>query len=297
MLNHDNTNGKNVHVGKNGSAPKAAILTLFEEAGIPLKTTNNGKYQAGHPHAHDSKSGTCIFIEPDKDCWRCTSCKAGGNSADFLLDIGTFEERDAAEEYLTQRFGKEYAQAHLQSKGRGSQSTQLVKLTQQAGAQLWHDPEDNSWASIPVGGHHEHWPIRSRGFRKWLGRLFYLEEQKAPSSQAITDALGVLEGQGLYDGAKYDVFTRVASYNGRYYLDMADDSWRAIEIAPRGWEIITNPPVKFRRAKGMLPLPAPTPGGSLEPFRDMLNLGDDDDWALLISWLITAFRPTGRIHY
>jgi hypothetical protein len=39
------------------------------------------------------------------------------------------------------------------------------------------------------------------------------------------------------------------------YLDLADDRWRAVEVGPEGWQVITCSPVRFRRAAGMLPLP------------------------------------------
>ena len=63
---------------------------------------------------------------------------------------------------------------------------------------------------------------------------------------------------------------------------------------------MTNPPVKFRRTRGMLPLPTPVRCGSLNGLRRFLNvppLGDGDDgddagWILTVSWLIAAFRAT-----
>jgi hypothetical protein len=37
------------------------------------------------------------------------------------------------------------------------------------------------------------------------------------------------------------------SYNGNIYLDLCDDAWRVVEVAPRGWRVIDRPPVKFLR--------------------------------------------------
>src|SRR4029077_12003263 len=58
----------------------------------------------------------------------------------------------------------------------------------------------------------------------------------------------------------------------RVYLDLCDPDWRAVEIGPDGWRIIANPPIRFRRTAGMLPLPLPEPGGSLENLRPFLNV-------------------------
>src|SRR4051812_18687642 len=43
----------------------------------------------------------------------------------------------------------------------------------------------------------------------------------------------------------------------------------------------------------MLPLPAPTRGGSLEPLRRLLNIEDDSAWKLIVSWLVAALRDRG----
>jgi hypothetical protein len=43
------------------------------------------------------------------------------------------------------------------------------------------------------------------------------------------------------------VFTRVAALTDRIVIDMADATWRAIEITRTGWRVIDEPPVRFRR--------------------------------------------------
>jgi hypothetical protein len=89
--------------------------------------------------------------------------------------------------------------------GRKSQATILVELAEKAEVTLWHDPEYHPWATIPIDDHLEHWPLGSGGFRRWLRRLFYENEGKTPGSQAVQHALGVLEGQALFDGPEHPV--------------------------------------------------------------------------------------------
>src|SRR5215472_13098050 len=52
----------------------------------------------------------------------------------------------------------------------------------------------------------------------------------------------------------------------------AVDRWRAVEVGPDGWRVIGSPPVRFRRPPGMLPIPAPERGGSVEALGSFLNL-------------------------
>jgi hypothetical protein len=174
-----------------------------------------------------------------------------------------------------------------------SQATLLVSLAMGAGAELFHSPEGDAYATIDVEGHRETWPLKVRGFRRWLARLFYEEEGKTPGSQAIHDALGVLEGKALFDGPEYPVYTRLAEHNNAVYIDLANERWQAIEITAKGWQLIDTPPVKFRRTRGMLALPDPVRGGTLATLRSFVNLASEDDWRLLVAWLVMTMRPTG----
>src|SRR3974390_724986 len=53
------------------------------------------------------------------------------------------------------------------------------------------------------------------------------------------------------------------------------------------------PPVRFRRTPGMLPLPVPERGGSIETLRSFLNLPSGDGFVLIVAWLLAALRAGG----
>lgn len=174
-----------------------------------------------------------------------------------------------------------------------SQATTLAALGLGAGAELFHSPEGEGYATIEVEGHRETWPLKVKGFRRWLARLFYEEQHKAPGSQAVQDALAVLAGKAVHDGPECPVYTRLAEHQGAIYLDLGNPQWQAVEITTSGWQLIDTPPVKFRRAKGLLPLPEPVRGGTLAAMRPFVNVGSEADWRLLVSWLLAALRPSG----
>ncbi len=159
--------------------------------------------------------------------------------------------------------------------------------------ELFHDQTAEPYATIPVDGHRETWPLASRGFKRWLARRYYDAEGKAPNAQALTDAIGVLAGKALFEGPLHPVSVRLAAHPDTIYLDLADSAWRVVEIDARGWRFATEPPVKFRRPKGMAALPEPVRGGTVAELRQFANVGSDDDWMLIASWLVAAFRPTG----
>ena len=171
-----------------------------------------------------------------------------------------------------------------------SQATALVGLTE--GVELWHSPDFDAYATIENDGHAENLPLISRGFKRWLSRQFYLEQGKAAGSQAVQDALSVLGGKAVYEGAERQVYTRLAGHNGKIYLDLANQNWESVEIATDGWRTISDPPVKFRQVKGMLPIPNPVAGSDIGSLRRFVNVSDGD-WPLLLAWLVAALRHVG----
>src|SRR6516164_9208476 len=174
---------------------------------------------------------------------------------------------------------------------RPSQADVLIALAQSA--ELFHAPDGTGFADIDINGHRETWPIRSKGFRRWLSRCFYEATGGAPSSEALQSALNVIEARAHFDAPELAVHIRVGGLNDRLYLDLGDQSWRAVEIDATGWRIIDSPPVRFRRAAGMQPLPMPMSGGSVEKLRSFLNVKTDADFVLAVSSLLAAFRDCG----
>ena len=159
--------------------------------------------------------------------------------------------------------------------------------------ELFHTPSGVAFADFITEGHRETWPIRSKRFRTWLRRCYYHASGSAPSAAAIRSALDLFEARAQFDGPERAVNTRVAEHAGRLYLDLADEHWRAVAIGPDGWRVLGCPPVRFRRAPGMLPLPVPERGGSIEALRSFLNLSNQNDFVLVVAWLLAALRSSG----
>lgn len=176
--------------------------------------------------------------------------------------------------------------------GRGpTQADILIKLA--LSAELFHAPDGTGFADISINGHRETWPIRSKGFRRWLARGFFEATQGAPSSEALQSALNVIEAKAHFDAPERTVNIRVGGLDGRLYLDLCDATWRAVEIDATGWRVIDNPPVQFRHTAVMLPLPVPMSGGSVETLRPLLNVKSNADFVLVVAWALAALRNCG----
>src|SRR5499425_2387605 len=176
--------------------------------------------------------------------------------------------------------------------GRGpKQADILIGLAHSA--DLFRSPDGIGFADLDINGHRETWPIRSKGFRRWLARRFYDTTQGAPSSEALASALNVIEAKAHFDAPEREIYVRVGGLDGRLYLDLGDETWRAVEIDVTGWRVIDNPPVRFRRAAGMQPLPMPVRGGSVDALRSFLNLKTDTDFVLAVAWALACLRDRG----
>jgi hypothetical protein len=129
-----------------------------------------------------------------------------------------------------------------------------------------------------------------------LQLAYYEEKNGAPSSEAMSTAIKTLMAKARYDRLVRDVFLRTAAVDGKVYVDLADDQWRAIEIDSDGYRVVDDPPTHFRREAGMLPLPAPSsiePRKGIERLRDLLRLRDPRDFVIIVAWLLAALASRG----
>ncbi|MHC2626350.1 hypothetical protein ACVIW2_008382 [Bradyrhizobium huanghuaihaiense] len=174
---------------------------------------------------------------------------------------------------------------------RPTQANILAELAQSA--ELFHAPDGTGYADLDINGHRETWPIRSKGFRRWLTRRFFEEKGGAPNSEAMQSALNLVEARAHFGSPERCVCIRVGALEGRLYLDLGDEEWRAIEIDSTGWRIVNDPPVRFRRATGMQRLPDPVRGGSVEALQRFLNVHSNKDFVLAVSWALACLRNRG----
>ena len=167
--------------------------------------------------------------------------------------------------------------------------------------ELFHDPGSIAYATIPIDDHRETWLLHSKGFRQWMARRYHEKHEKTPNTQALVDATSVLAGKAIFDGPEHRVYIRNAEHEGIVYIDLCNERWDVLAIDRNGWRVESSPPVKFRRTRGMLPLPTPVTGGTVTTLRRFINVpsgdggdgGDASSWILSVAWLIAAFRPRG----
>ena len=154
---------------------------------------------------------------------------------------------------------------------------------------------EDAYADVCMGGHRETLPVRSRGFERWLRRLYWERTGRGAPREALTHAQENLDAQAARAGQRR-VYQRTATHGGRLYIDLCDDSRRVVEIDSEGWRVLGDPPeVRFRRTKTAAPLPEPVRGDPCEGLSALgrfLNMGDGD-FVLCVAWLLASLKDTG----
>jgi hypothetical protein len=171
-----------------------------------------------------------------------------------------------------------------------SQATLAVNMA--ADWELWYTPSKEAYATITVDDHKENWLVKSQTFKRFVAKQFFDENEKAMNSEALSAAINLLEAKALFEGEEHPVYVRLGEDDGNIYLDLCNAAWEVVRITPQGWEVIKDSPIRFRRSRGMLPLPTPERGGSVNLLREFLNV-DDNAWMLVISWLVATMCPRG----
>lgn len=122
-----------------------------------------------------------------------------------------------------------------------------------------------------------------------LARVYFEENERAAPSQALADALATLEGFAQV-ATPTRLHQRVAEVEGAWWVDLGDETGRAVCITSRAWSVESGAPVLFRRTPLTSALPVPEGGHGLEALWKWLNVAVDDR-PLIAAYLVAALRP------
>jgi len=181
---------------------------------------------------------------------------------------------------------------------RGSSGTgardRLLLLAEREQVELFHDPAGRAYAKIAVDGHREAWSMDSTTFAQWLQHAHYRHHGNAVAPDAVREAVSQLAAQARFDAPERIVHRRVGGDLERLWVDLGDEAWSFAEIRNDGsWSLCDSSPVEFVREPGMLALPRPVSGGSIDLLRPLVNIPDDRLWTLYRGALLATYHPTG----
>ena len=175
-----------------------------------------------------------------------------------------------------------------------SKTDRLIKLALRD-FELFHDEDNNAYATIQADGHHETFSLKSGAFEMVLSRLFWDECGESVNGKILQDVIRTLGSHAVFEGDSVkQVHVRLAEKDGTIYLDLGNDAHEVVEITSEGWRVVSDQnDVKFRRPQGMSALPNPKQGGDIDLLKEYINLENINDFPLLIGFILMCFNPWG----
>ena len=170
-----------------------------------------------------------------------------------------------------------------------SPADRLIRLAE--ACELFHTSLGEPYATVSQGKYRRNLSLLSRQFKQWLTREYYEGTGKAVSSDAMLQALGVLEAKAMYDGPEKKLYLRVAGHEAKFFYDLCDSDGNVLEIDCNGFGIATDPPDIFRRTKNMKAQVMPAPSGDARLLANHVRGKTLDDEILFVVTVGTCFIP------
>lgn len=171
----------------------------------------------------------------------------------------------------------------------GSFVTKIIDLVTNNVVELFRDERGEAYVLLKPCDGRKIVRLGAKGFLIWMSRLVWSRTGKPPSRDMLSTARSVLEGMAHYQGKQYALHVRVASHEGKIWIDL--DGSRAICVAPNEWKIVDDPPILFRQPPAYCPLPDPVRGGDFWQVLKFVKLNDRAQRLCFACHLITAFVP------
>lgn len=184
-----------------------------------------------------------------------------------------------------------------------SRSDRLVKVVLDLGVKLYKEQDGSAYAEFPVGDHLERYRLCDRGAARLL-RLFYGKAHRrtvggktvpsVPSTSALNEALNQIEAIAGEQGELIEPRVRCCKVENAVFIDRGGPDWQVILVDEQGWAILHKASVPLLRPAGIRPLPVPHADPDAVPkFRALLNVKQDQDFMLIVAWLVAALYPDG----
>lgn len=170
---------------------------------------------------------------------------------------------------------------------RRSAAAELIAIGRRG--ELFHDERGDGYAAFETNGTRRVLKMRSADFTRELQRRFAAahEYKRAANGEALASARAVLEALATFEGKTISLTNRYARQDGALWIDTADARWRAVRITPGRWELVTRPPLLFRRYPHQQPLAEPVTGGDARRLTAPFALSEDDR-LLVVTWVAVA---------
>lgn len=168
------------------------------------------------------------------------------------------------------------------------QADQLLAVVRKQIVALFCDERGEPYARLKTVAGLQIIRLNSKDFQRWVGSVVWAAQKKVIAKETIGNLVRTLEGIACHAEASHPLFVRSAQSGSDFWLDW--NGMQAIQILTDEWRV-TDPPILFRPNKILQALPEPRSAGDIRRIFDFINLPDESERLLLLSYLITSCVP------
>lgn len=181
-----------------------------------------------------------------------------------------------------------------------SATSKAVEMLKDLDYEPWHAPDGTAYVTVVLQDksrpRREHYAVDSRTFRLLLRKEFFARRSgRTLPRPALEAVIELVQAKALFEGPTHNAHVRTASVDGRVYVDLCNAAWEVVEVDASGFRISSDPPVRFVRTPGMLPLPSPAPLADASILADLPHLlgipHDPGLLSLVLGYLVGTFNP------
>ncbi|MEQ2465133.1 hypothetical protein [Niallia hominis] len=192
---------------------------------------------------------------------------------------------------LRKRFEPNYnPSSYNEESKKESQADILIRVSDEA--EFFQNDLDEAFAAVNINGHREVIKVKSKKFKMWLTKQYYDTTKKAPTSDAMNQALGVMEMKAAFEGDEHRLQLRVTEKDGAFYYDLANEEWEVVKVEPRSCQVLKDAPILFTRNKNMKAQVLPDFAGDLKLLLNHIRIKNEDDQILYLTYLVTCLIPS-----
>ncbi|MFA6520438.1 MAG: bifunctional DNA primase/polymerase [Candidatus Paceibacterota bacterium] len=156
---------------------------------------------------------------------------------------------------------------------------------------LFHDEQNNAYIALDINGHQEIWPCKGKYIKKLLASKSWEKNKKPLGSESIKSIVAVLEGKACFGGSEIELQNRIAWRDEELWYDLTNKKWQAIKINKNGWEIVSKPPIIFKRYPHHKAQVIPIRDGDVKLFLNYVNVVNAEHRLLLLVFLVSCLIP------
>lgn len=171
-----------------------------------------------------------------------------------------------------------------------SQADILIRVSDKA--EFFQNDLGEAFVAVTIKGHREVLKVKSKKFKMWLTKQYYDVTKKAPTSDAMNQALGVMEMKAAFEGDDHRLHLRVAEKNGAFYYDLANEDWSVVKVENGTCHVLDEPPILFTRNKNLKAQVLPDFTGNFKRILNHVRIKNEDDQILYLIYLVTCLIPS-----